>query len=305
VSKAIRIVLIVLVALLVLAIVGVFVANSRYEFLFDAPRVSHETLITPGTSMRLAVQPPLAKPLLLKMLGDQAPPGWIIDRVMPYEAAVIAAPDVHAKHFEVTLFLNARRASPYIMEMTKTLRIREKAPFLDWDGDGFTRVQPGVLAIKGTTAIDDGTAAAVTDHWGVVTIPTRPALEGSHLAELSVDNRDGSLFAMLMLFANKGLIELPLRSEDLRDTLAPIATMHLAGDLAGDDDMTILLTVDCQPTAEEGEITAVSFALGGIIGELTKVAQTKGATLSGSKKLNGATISGVYTLGGVSKLFGI
>jgi hypothetical protein len=136
----------------------------------------------------------------------------------------------------------------------------------------------------------------------VVQLPNLPPFEGNHLAELSLDNRDGSFYALISTFANQGLMTLPMPLESLRKTIAPVATMSLHADLAGDDEMAIRLIVECQSTAEEGQVTGVSFALAGIFGELTKAANQRGASLSGEKRTDGQTIIGDYTLKNVSAL---
>jgi len=302
VKKAVRIITIASVLLIIAGIIAVFIVNSRYEFLTDAPRVSHETLLTPNTSIRAAFQPPLAKPLVAKLLGDQAPSDWILDRVMPYEAAVMAAPDVIEKRFDVVLFLNARRLAPVILDYAKTFEIPRHAPFLEWDTEGFSRPRAGVLALTGTTDIDDETAQDVLANWGVVTIPARPVLEGGHLCEISIDNRDGSLYGVIMLMSAKSVIELPVSSDIIRDSLLPVATLYLAGDMEGDDELKVRLVCECQPGVEEGEVTAVSFTLGGLIGELTKLVQSRGSDLEGSKRTEGTTITGEYTIAPFSNL---
>jgi len=305
VKKIIRIGLIIFAVLGVVGVVAIFIANSRYEFLFDAPKVSHETLITPYTSIRAVFQPPLAKPLVTKLLGDQAPPGWVLDRVMPYEAALMASPDLADRHFEVALFLNTRRLTPLIAEYTKAFNFQQRAPFLQWEPGGFSQLQPGVLSLKGTTDIDSETAEDVLAQWGVVTVPSRPALEGNHMGEISIDNRDGSLYAVIMLAAAKGVIELPLTSDNIRESLLPVATLYLSGDLQGDDELGVHLACECQPSAEEGEVTAVNFTLGAIIGQLTNLVQSYGADLRGSKRADGATITGDYIISNFSRLLGI
>ncbi|NUM54402.1 MAG: hypothetical protein HUU46_12210 [Candidatus Hydrogenedentes bacterium] len=289
--------------IVVLAVgISVYVANSRYEFLFAGPRVSHETRLTQGVRVRAVAKPPLARPLVSKMLGAGAPSPWILDRVIPYEAALLASPDIVGGRMDVVLFLNPQRLAPVIAPAIDAYAIPKKIGYVTWASDMFDVSTRGVLSLDGFMSIDAATIDAVKAEWGLVTLPSLPPFEGTHLGEVSIDNRDGSLYTLLSTFANQQLLTLPMPLDSLRKTIAPVATMSLTADLAGDDELAIKLLIECQPTAEPGQVTGVSFAIAGIFGELQKYAAQKGANLSGEKRTEGQTIIGNYTLTNVSAL---
>src|SRR5690606_38988007 len=118
---------------------------NKYQ-LFAGPKISHEVLVSPGTSMRAVIQPALAKPLILEKLGPQAPPEWLLSRVIPYEAAILCSPDLDAKRFDVVLFLNPQRLTPLVAENAASLGIPRRIPFVKWNSDGFDTSKPGVLS---------------------------------------------------------------------------------------------------------------------------------------------------------------
>lgn len=283
-------------------LLAILVANHRYDFLFAGPRVSHESLMTGATRLRVVAQPPLAKPLIAKLLGGNAPPPWILDRVVPYEAALLAAPDVSAGRLDVTLFLNPQRLAPVIAEAADAFGVPQRAPYMTWTTERFDASKRGVLRLDGIMSVDFETVDAVKAQWGEVFLPGQPPFEGGHLVELSLDNRDGSAYALLSMFANRGLLELPMPLDSLRKTVVPMGTFSLTADLVGDDELTIRMTVECQPNAEEGQVTGLSFMLGGIYSELVKTAEQRGAILSGAKQTVGTTISGQYSLKNISVL---
>ena len=291
-----------LAAILVIAVIALYYVNSQYDFLFAGPQVSHETLLTPGVRIRAVAKPALAKPIVAKLLGASAPSPWILDRVIPYEAALLASPDLGTGRIDIKLFLNPQRLAPIIAQAADSYSIPQKIGFITWPSQSFDVSQRGVLSLDGFVEIDDATANLIKTEWGTVQIPNLPTFEGGHLAEVSIDNRDGSLFTLISVFANQGTIALPMPAESLRKTIAPIATMSLNTDVTGDDELSIHVVVECQPTSEEGQVTGVNFALGGIIGELSRIAGDRGATLAGNKRVEGTTITGDYTLKNLSAL---
>lgn len=301
-KKVIKFAGIALAIIVVFGTIALFYANSQYDFLFAGPQISHETLMTPGVRIRAAAKPALARPIVSKMLGASAPSPWILDRVIPYEAALLASPDLGTGRIEIKLFLNTQRLAPIIAQAADSYAIPKKVGYITWPSQTFDVSTRGVLSLDGFVDIDDATANLIKSNWGTVQIPNLPPFEGGHLAEVSIDNRDGSLFTVISVFANQGVIALPMPADSLRKTIAPIATMSLNADLVGDDELAIHVIVDCQHTAEEGQITGVNFALGGIIGELSRIAGDRGAALAGKKRVEGATIIGDYSLKNLSAL---
>lgn len=299
-------ILAVLAAILVIAaIVVLFVADRKYQFLFAGPKVSHESLATPGVSLRAVVKPALAKSLILAKLGSQAPPEFLLDRALPYEAALLAAPDLDAKRMDVTLFVNPQRLTPFIADGSKSLGIPRQLPFINWQGDALSQSANGVLSLAGSIDIDDLTVSAVREKWGVVTVPGRPLVSGTHLAEIAIDNRDGSLFAVLSLFANKGIIALPVKLESLRTSLAPVGIVSITGDLQGVDTLALHMQFECIASAEEGQVNSVGFIVAGILGEVKKALATKGVEFKGDKKTDGMTIIADYTMSNVGALISL
>lgn len=295
----------VLAAVLLIAVVALFVAESRYQFLFAAPRKSHTTQINERTSILAVVNPTLAMPLIRDRLGENAPAQWALASVLPYEAALLVSPDVQLGPVEVTLFVNARRLAPVLAEQSVNAAIPESVPFVTWTSRGFQRVGPGVLTMTGFTDIDLATLREVKAEWGTVTLPSRPAIEGSHMLEAVIDNRDGALYAVVSALAAKNLFELPVQKEVIRKTLAPVATVRAAGDLDGVDTLSIRLTVACQAAAEEGQVTTVSFALGALLNELAKaLQQAYGATLTiGQKTTEGTSVTVECSLSNFRRIF--
>lgn len=297
-SRITKVVWGVLAGLFLIAVVALFVAENRYQFLFAAPRKSHTAQINERTSILAVVNPALAMPLIRDRLGENAPPQWVLAYVLPYEAALLVSPDVQLGPVEVTLFVNALRLAPVLVEQSVNAAIPESVPFVTWTSRGFQPAGSGVLTMTGFTDIDRATLREVKAEWGTVTLPSRPAIEGSHMLEAVIDNRDGALYAVVSALAAKNLIELPVQKEEIRKTLAPVAIVRAAGDLDGVDTISLRLRVECQATAEEGQVTTVSFTLGALLNELAKaLQQAYGASLTiGQKTTEGTSISVDCTL---------
>jgi hypothetical protein len=281
----------ILAALALIAVVLLFVADNRYEFLFASPRKSHSTYVNERTSILAVVNPAHAVPLILDRLGENAPPQSVLAKLLPYEAALLISPDVRLGPVDVTLFVNTRRLAPVIAEQSVHAGIPQAVPFVTWTSTGFQPAGAGVLTMTGITDIDRATLGEVRAEWGVVTLPSRPSIDGSHMLEAIIDNRDGTLYAVVSALAAKNLIELPVAKDEIRKTVAPVAIIRATGDLSDVETLSIRMTVECQATAEEGQVTAVSFTLGALLSELAKaLQQAYGASLTIGQKTTDGTI---------------
>ncbi len=302
-KKWLKVLLGIVFFLLIVGLAALFIADSKYRFLRSGPLVSHETLVRPNTSVRVVIQPALAEDLIEKQLGAQSPPKWILTRVLPYEVALLLTPDLDSGRLYVDLFCNEQRLGPVIADTSATLGVDKTYPFITWSGDRLTSRSRGFLVMDGYTDIERPVLEVVHNRWGITSQLSHPRIEGSHLLEIVADNRDGSVFALLASLATKGLLALPVSLEDLADSLAVVAEARLTADLQSDNTVAIHLIVNCVPQAEPGEITATSFLIGGLVGEVAMgLKDSYGVDLVGSKKTAGTTITADYTLFPLSPL---
>ncbi|MCC6486454.1 MAG: hypothetical protein IT364_03065 [Candidatus Hydrogenedentes bacterium] len=302
-KKVARILLGVVFLLVVVALAALFIADSKYQFLRNGPEVSHETLVRPDTSVRIVARPEGARALIASELGVQAPPDWVLSRVLPHEIAILLTPHLDTGRLELDLFCNPQRLGPVISEQSAALGMDQAYPFITWNSNRLASRERGVLVQDGYLDMDQNVRDAVQRHWGTLSQLSRPRVEGSHIVEAVADNRDGTLFALLMTLNAKGIIELPIAEEDLAKGLMPIATVRLMADLQSTDTAALRLVVDCVPQAEPGQITATSFLIGGLLGQASVVLKDAyNVDFTGSKKAEGTNIVADYTLSPIQRL---
>lgn len=297
-------ILLALVVFVVVAVVAaLFIADSRYQFLRDAPRVSHEMLAQPDTSIRVVAEPPLAKGIIKSVLQENAPSDWVMERALPYEVALLITPHLDTATIDVDLFCNDRRLGPAIAEASSQFSISDAYPFITWDTDRLTNNERGSLVWHGTADIEQSVIDSVRTHWTVDTQLSHPRVGGGHLLEAVIDNRDGSLFALIATLQAKGEIVLPVSLMDVAKSLMTVADVRTVADLEEPDTLAIDLFVNCVPDAEPGEITATSFLIGGLISQLSlSLEDAYKVSLEGTKTTEGTAIISTYKLTPLSRL---
>jgi hypothetical protein len=299
----VKILLAIVVFVVVGAVAALFVADSKYQFLRDAPRVSHEMLAQPGTSIRIVAEPPLAKGIIQSLLKENAPSEWVMEKALPYEVAVLITPRLDTARLDIDLFCNDRRLGPAIAALSSQLDVGAAYPFIQWDGERFTTKERGNLVWHGSTDIDSPVIDNVRTHWAVDSQLSRPRVEGGHLLEAVIDNRDGALFALIATLHSKGVIVLPVSLADVVKNVVNVADVRIVADLQEPEIVSIHMIVNCVPTAEPGEITATSFLVSGLLSQIALgLEDSYKVTFEGTKTVEGPAIAVDYTLKPLSRL---
>lgn len=292
-----------LVVVLLAVVVALVVVETKYHALIASPVIAVESVADPNASIRVSVRPPMALELIRPRLEAQGVPPWAVAKVLPYEAGIFLTPRFETGQFGVRISVNEQRLGPVIATAPSQVNLPRLYPFVQWQSDVMTSNQRGELSLDATTEVPALGAQAVQKYWGQVFDLKRPAFEGGHLLEATIDNRDGSLFALLAtLDANKApRIGLPL--DDLAKTLLPIATIRVNGDLESADSLRISFVLDCTPESEDKQVSTTDFQLGMALGAVAKQLQDKqGVILKGTRRIDGVSIAGEYTLSGIQKL---
>lgn len=198
--------------LLALAAGGAAALAAKRAGLFAAPVVSHATLVTPKNRLSLIVNPESAVTALLPMFPPSIPLGplavdpkkWVA-RVLPYEVALLATPNLATGKIEATVFINERRGGPALVEMAKQQPLPE-IPGVTFAPEGLQLPARGNLQLRATMPIPESVEAVIAENWKQ-TPPSEQLLpEGTHHLELILDNRNGDLltFASALVNANGG-----------------------------------------------------------------------------------------------------
>ena len=210
-KKGCLIVVLICVLLAIAAGGAAALAAKNWGF-FAAPVVSHATLVTPKNRLSIIVNPETAVTALLPMFPPSIPLGplavdpkkWVA-RILPYEVALLATPNLATGKIEATVFINERRGGPALVEMAKQRPLPE-IPGVTFDPEGLQLPTRGNLQLRATMPIPESVEAVITENWKQ-TPPSEQLLpEGTHHLELILDNRNGDLltFASALVNANGG-----------------------------------------------------------------------------------------------------
>jgi len=204
--KKFLIVLVVLTAIgAVAAAVAGYQLNTRYGWLASSA-VFHETMATTDTRIRLAVDTlRLGKELAPYFPEDVALPDWLpwdlpalLPRVLPREVAVLGGADFREGAYNITLFVNEQRGGPALPTFINTqTKFKRSIPGVIWEEPGFTLEDRGKLSAKGHLPLPPDLEATIRETWPADP-PAEPLiLQGGHLAELVIDNRNGDILTLI------------------------------------------------------------------------------------------------------------
>lgn len=288
-----RIVLIVL-AVLLAGVVGVLlVMDSRFKVLLSSPRVSHETVVSPETTRGvLVIDVPLAKSLIQRKFNV---PGWALPMALPYEAAVVVDVDRFLGDVNMKVFINDKRLAPVICEFSKNLKL--PVPFDSWFKEPMKQERRGVLLREGMTVCGRQMRATIEKQWKDAAVDGTLEIEGGHLLEAVLDNRDGAALAVASVLCDTQGINL---NDGLDETalgfLAAISDYRLQADLVSENELAVRVLIECAPSADPsmaGMLQAL-IEMGLMSEQVKQNAERLGCSYTGSTSLDGNTVVAEY-----------
>lgn len=260
-----------LAVIVVVAVIAAVVADVKFQAVRSAPPYSHTTVAAAGHSQRIVIVPDRGRDYLLKhILQYSGAPDALVSRVLPYEAAILLDPDLDTGETAVLVFVNERRMGPVLADTVNGIGIEQAVPMVAWDGEGMVQQHRGVLVMRGTLTIPETYRTIVRQEWGSVT-PMKPMeIEGGHLLEAVLDNRDGAACALIttiypQLTPGKPL---PYDPEELAKSLWDIAAIRVAVDLLNDNEMALRITFESNPQVSEDDMASLAFMLGTLRAQL-------------------------------------
>ncbi len=269
-KKLMMVVLGLLAVLVVVLVIVAVVADVKFQAVRGAPAYSHTTVAVPGHSQRIVIVPDRGRDYLLKhILQHTGAPEAAVARLLPHEIAILVDPDLETGETDVLVFVNERRLGPVLADTINALDIGQSVPMVAWDGEGMVRQERGVLAMRGTLTIPEAYRAIAHQEWGRVA-PMKPMeIEGGHLFEAVLDNRDGAAFALITtIYPQLATGPLPYDPKALAKSLWNIAAIRVAADLVNDNDIALRITFESNPRATEDDMASLAFLLGTLRAQL-------------------------------------
>ena len=278
-----------------------------------SPEVSHTEVANAQTTTRIKLEPRRIAALLDKLVPwekvndleiAQGAKKMLKDdfgEVLPREVAILGGPDFAKKVFEITLFANFQYFE--VLVPLAGRKILDAIPFVTWDEKGLRVRKPGVLAAFGTIPIPEGLDAKLLEYWPALTPPADPLLvEGGHLLEFVLDNRNATLLAFLGAGAALNGIA-PEQAfgmtymDQVPKVLSKLSSLRVQADVgpAGElvVDVALRKTDDAGPEVDMGvQLVVNSFLMPQIEERLAE----QGLSLEGSAQWEGPTFHAHYTL---------
>jgi hypothetical protein len=236
---------------------------------------------------------------------DNKVPGWAVDKGLPREVAALISPGLQSGRLGVTVFVNEQRLGPVLAERSATANISGKAPYISWDTKGLVYEKRGSLTMRGSAPVADPFRKTVEELWGTVESLTPVPIEGGHLFEAVLDNRDGGAFAVIMSLAAAQQGRVPANPDQIAPNVYPINSIRITADRVPADQvepedgevLSIKMHMECNPRAEEKSIATMAFMLDVFRGQAAaEINKAYGVELSGRTERDGLTIISDMTL---------
>lgn len=294
-----RVLIVVVLALVVLAAVAAFIVQSNYKALLPSPRVPHTTLVTPDTRALLVIDVPRAQNFIARnFLKDAGVPPAVLPYGLPYEVALVGDMEYSANRMKMSILVNDQRLAPVIVDFANQAEL--PAPLSDWFADSVLKAEgPGKLVRTGTAPIDPLIVEKMGAFWTPGKVSAPLSVEGGHLFELVLDNRDGSALALIgsLIPAFKKDMDLSsMLNEGRMGVIEPLAVARLQVDISDEDVVTAHLELECKPDADESMATILMFALETGFYQVKPALDQMGVKLEGKTSLQGKTAVGDYTI---------
>ena len=288
-------------------------ADRQYG-LTQAGAISHARFANDHTRLRavLAIDR-LEDYILAHLPKDAALPKWLpmelstlVSKALPREAALLAGSNYAREQVEVMFFLNERRGGPAIAAMGKVMQPPPALRSLEWEEPLLSMPERGVIQAKAVLPIPEGLEERLLEDWPHDVEGGPLELEGGHVFEFLLDNRNGEAFTLTgaLLQASGQDWRQAMDQQGVVLALGVLPLIHdcrLQADLTGPDTMSIRLRVDGDP----GAAMACNVVAGMAIPQLKQDLQKKyGLLLEGQAAWSDEenALLGDFTLSGFEPL---
>ena len=299
-STAIKVVLGVLVAIVILLAGALVVVDAKFEVVRGSPEIAYETIVNPNTRIQIVAQVPLAKDVIKQRFMKDIPvPDWVIPKALPHRAAVLVVPDNAVGMMDFILLVNDQRLGPIIIDRANQYRLPR--PFDSWfQNSAMVRKRRGLLEMKGSGIMDALMISKVRSQWDTTKTLEPLPVEGGHMVEVVLDNRDGGALTIIAsLIGTQGIDVSGMLDEGRLDMLASIASIRIQADLLGEDTLKLRLVIECAPERDPTEAQV----LGGIIQMVPGQLRTLlNIPIEGGSSVRGRKIEANYTIPNITSV---
>jgi len=303
---ALSVVLFIVAAFVLERAVGVFVASERVS-LTEAFGDTHTVLVLAKPNM------PSALPMIADVLDSEE---GFLEFLMPHEAALFMDVDEELRTRTLTVAISTKRLGGLISWFLPTPE--------EWDlGDGMfvqdmAMQRNGVFQMTAEGDLPETFLESVRDRRATSDIPP-PTLEGGHLLEILIDNRQGEGALALGSFFIEDEEETEdgeqeaepdeeeesddrpvLNSDDWATLFDIVLTFRMTTDIADDETHQFALELQCRNSDDARKILAL---LNAAQERMEDHVEDERAELDGGFERDGAVVTGAFTLSNYRRFF--
>lgn len=300
--------------LLVIGVGTIWALRMNRQFgLFEAGAISHDKYADARTRLRAVIDGSQVEDLIVRHLPKGIPlPAWLpvrletlVKKSLPREVALLEQSDYAKGEVTLTLFINERRGGPFLAEAASALEPPPELNQLEWERPVLKMPERGVLEAVARLPIPDGLESRLLEDWTHDSEGESLKVEGGHLAELVLDNRNGEAFTLAGALMQASGEDWRARFDEQGAVLAMsvlpmIHDVRLYADLTAQDTLRIHVRANADPNAA----TALNLFAGYTLPAMKQEAANQGMKLEGEAMWNDAeqALIGDLTLTGFEAL---
>jgi len=239
-------------ALVVLAVIAAVILEARFSVLRSAPRVDRLSVVE-GPSIMAVVNPQALSERMATQLRERVGfwvPNWIVRRALPYEVTLLTASDYDDQEIDLTFFVNAPHFASAMVSGVKRASLEERFERIDWAADGVTKTAAGAFTVGGTVPMEDEAQETAWYLWKQSFKPAPMPVEGGHLVEVVMDNRDGGAYlAVASLLHALDMEPDPVETDISLSSLKFVTESHLFADVLQHGELRTILSIEIKPEA--------------------------------------------------------
>lgn len=285
-------------AIVSLLLIAAAILEVQYEVFIPNARIAPAHWFAAPACASVIVNTTHAAPIISNLMGDDAPPEWIINTSLPYELGILVSTDTAARHCTATCYVNTRRLTPLLLQRLNAAIPETYGRFTLTSNDA-VESPDGIIQWSMSAPLDAAVVARAARS--ATSKETRTGAEntGDHLIEVVLDNRSGGLYPLFEVLLAGPIVMpdgSPIDADELAEFIGKVDTITAAADYhAGVCSVNVELTCAAEASATDVEMmhSLLSFCSHFVAATLR---ETYSASVHGDALVYERSVRGAYTV---------